>query len=167
LQPARAQACTTPRLLYRRPVMVDLLPVIETMENRWMRAWVARDLKAMKALTSRDFIMLFGSKPPVLLDSRSWLDAAATRYLCKSYRFGDVYVRDLGGVALFAASLEIKASMDGHDWSGKLWVTDLWRKSKVRRRWKMVGRTVSRPDDNADVPAAVRSLQLWKSDLSK
>jgi ketosteroid isomerase-like protein len=142
--------------------MSDLTPVIETMEHRWMRAWVNRDVKALKAITAKDFILLTGSKPPAILDRPSWLEAAAKRYDCSSYRFGDIYGRDLGGVALFAAALELKATMDGADWSGALWVTDLWRKGRVRRGWKMVQRIVSRADDNAKLPAAIRALQLWK-----
>lgn len=142
--------------------MADLLPIIEMMENRWMRAWVRRDARALKALTSRNFMMLIGSKPCVILDSRSWLEAATTRYLCTSYRFGDVYARDLGSVALFASQVEVQATMDGHDWSGRIWVTDLWRKWAVRRNWRMVERVVSRPEDNPQVPAAIRSLQLWR-----
>lgn len=142
--------------------MADLLSIIEPLEHRWMRAWVGRDARELKALTSRRFTMLFGSKPSVILDSRSWLEAATTRYLCTSYRFGDVYVRDLGAVALFATQLDIKATMDGFDWSGRTWVTDLWSKSRVRRNWRMVERIVSRPDDSPQVPAAIRSLQLWK-----
>jgi hypothetical protein len=142
--------------------MADLLPVIETMENRWMRAWVGRDPRDLKALTSRKFMMLIGSKPCVVLDARSWLDAATTRYLCTSFRFGDVYVRDLGSVALFASRLDLEATMDGRDWSGRVWVTDLWRKSGVRRGWRMIERVVSRPEDSPEVPAAIRSLQLWR-----
>jgi hypothetical protein len=142
--------------------MADLLPVIETMENRWMRAWVQRDSKDLRSLTARNFMLLMASKPPVILDSKSWLDAATTRYLCSSYRFGDIYVRDLGGYALFASQMEIKATMDGHDWSGLLWVTDLWTKSRVRRSWRMVERVISRPEDRKDVPAAIKSLQLWR-----
>ena len=142
--------------------MADLLPVIETMENRWMRAWVQRDLPALKAVTARNFMLLMGSKPPVILDSRSWLEAATTRYLCSSYCFGDIYVRDLGGVALFASQMEIKATMDGHDWSGLLWVTDLWSKSRVRRSWRMVERVISRPEDKKDMAAGIKALQLWR-----
>ena len=142
--------------------MADLLPVIETLENRWMRAWVGGDTRALKSLTSRNFRMVMGSKPSVILDSKSWLEAAATRYQCSSYRFGDIYVRDLGTVAIFATQLGIEATMDGHDWSGQLWVTDLWRKSRVRRKWTMIERVVSRPDENPDIPAAIRSLQLWR-----
>ncbi|MDQ3246659.1 MAG: nuclear transport factor 2 family protein [Pseudomonadota bacterium] len=143
--------------------MADLLPVIETLENRWMRAWISGDARTLKSLTSGKFIMLFGSKPSVILDSRSWLEAATTRYLCTSYRFGDLYVREVGGVALFASQLELKAKLDGQDWSGTVFVTDLWKKSKMRRRWMMIERVVSRPDEAPHVPAAIRSLQLWKS----
>ena len=127
-----------------------------------MRAWMERDVKALKSLTSRKFILLTGSKPPAILDYRSWIDAAAGRYSCKSYRFGDVYARDLGSVALFAAQLDLEATMDGKDFSGRLWVTDLWRKSLPARRWRMVERIISRPEDEPKVPAAIRSLQLWR-----
>ena len=142
--------------------MADLLPVIETMENRWMRAWVQRDAKDLRSLTSSRFMLLMGSKPPVILDAKSWLEAATTRYVCKSYRFGDIYVRDVGGCALFASQMELKATMDGHDWSGLFWVTDLWTKSRVRRSWRMVERVVSRPEEKKDVAAGIKSLQLWR-----
>jgi hypothetical protein len=142
--------------------MADILPIIETLENRWMRAWVGRDARELKALTSRKFRMVIGTKPCVILDARSWLEAATTRYICKSYRFGDIYARELGSVAVFATQLDVQATIDGHDWSGRLWLTDIWRKSRVRRNWHMVERVLSRPEDNPDVPAAIRSLQLWK-----
>ena len=48
--------------------MADLTPIIETMENRWMRAWVNGDAKALKAITASNFILLTGSKPPAILD---------------------------------------------------------------------------------------------------
>lgn len=142
--------------------MADLTPVIETMENRWMRAWVQRDERALKALTARSFILLTGSKPPAILDSHSWVEAATTRWLCRYYRFGDIYVREVGGLALFASQLELNAAMDGADWSGTYWVTDLWRKGRVRRRWRMAQRVLSRVDDKAETAAAIRTLQLWR-----
>ena len=142
--------------------MADLTPVIETMEHRWMRAWVGRDMKVLKALTAKDFILLTGSKPPAILDRPSWLEAAAKRWDCSSYRFGDIYVRDVGGVALFSAPVELKATLDGRDWSGHFWVCDLWRKGRVRRSWKLAQRIVTRADDNAELPKAIRALQLWR-----
>ena len=49
--------------------MADLSPVIETMEHRWMRAWVSGDVRTLKALTSREFRLVIASKPPVILDT--------------------------------------------------------------------------------------------------
>lgn len=142
--------------------MADLTPLIETMENHWMRAWVNRDPKALRAITASNFILLTGSTPPALLDRPSWLEAIVKRWDCSSYRFGDVYVRSVGAVVLFAARLEIKATMDGKDASGTVWVSDLWRKGRVRRNWKLVQRVISRPDDDPGLARAIKSLQLWK-----
>ena len=127
-----------------------------------MRAWMKTDTRELKALTSRNFRMVIGSKPAMILDFKSWVEAAGKRYRCKSYRFGDVYAREIGGVAVFATQLELSATMDGEDWSGQFWVTDIWRKGRVRRKWRMVERIVSQPDHREEVPAAVRSLQLWR-----
>lgn len=142
--------------------MPKLTPVIETMENRWMRAWVNREVRELKAITASNFLLLSGSKPPVILDRPSWLEAIDKRYSCSSYRFGDIMVRDLGSVALFAAPLEINAAVDGHDFSGAFWVTDLWRKGRVRRGWKLVQRVMSRGDEDKELRAAIKSMQLWK-----
>ena len=142
--------------------MADLPSIIETLERQWMRAWLGSDAKALKALTARNFRMVVGSKPSVILDAKSWVEAATTRYLCSAYRFGDIYVRDLGPVTVFATQLTLEVTMDGHDWSGTYWVTDVWRKSRVRRNWRMVERIVSRPEEKKDVTAAIRSLQLWR-----
>ena len=141
--------------------MADPTSLIEALENRWMRAWVAGDTKELKALTARDFILLVGSKPAMILDQRSWLDAAGKRWICTSYRFGDVYGRRIGALALFATQVELKATLDGEDWSGQMWVTDLWRKRRIGG-WRMVHRTVSRVEAEAKVPRAIRSLQQWR-----
>lgn len=142
--------------------MANLMPTIETLENRWMRAWVNGDAKTLKALTSRNFRMVMGSRPAAILDGPSWLSAASDRFLCTGFRFGDIYVRDVGSVAVFATQLTIKATLDDRDWSGEYWVTDIWRKSRVRRQWRMVERILSRPETDRQVPAGVQTLQLWR-----
>ncbi|QNM82670.1 DUF4440 domain-containing protein [Sphingomonas sabuli] len=142
--------------------MADIHAIIETMEHRLMRAWLTGDTKTLKALTSRNFRMVVGSKPAVILDSKSWLAAAGVRFRCKSYRFGDIYARSVAGVAVFATQLDLEATLDREDWSGKMWVTDLWKKSRVRRRWHQVERILSLQDERSDVAAGVRSLQLWR-----
>ena len=142
--------------------MAQLHPIIETLERQWMRAWMGADAKGLRKLTARNFRMVMGSTPSAILDAKSWVEAATKRYRCSAYRFGDIYVRDVGPMTVFATQLTIEATMDGHDWSGTYWVTDLWRKSRVTRNWRMVERIISRPDEKPDAAAAIRSLQLWR-----
>jgi hypothetical protein len=142
--------------------MADLTPVIETLEHRWMRAWVSCDQRVLKALTSRHFRMVMGTKPCVILDAASWLEAATTRFLCTSYRFGDIYVHDLGSTAVFATQLELSTTVNGDEWSRQAWLTDIWRKSRLRRGWRMVDRVLSSVEESPELPPAIRSLQLWR-----
>ena len=142
--------------------MANLNPIIETYENRWMRAWVNGDIKTLKELTSRNFRMVMGAKPCAILDAPSWLEAAGNRFRCSGYRFGDIYVRDVGSAAVFATQLTMRATMDDQDWSGEYWVTDIWRKSRVRRKWRLVERILSRPETDGQVPAGIKTLQLWR-----
>lgn len=135
---------------------------IETLEHQWMRAWMQRDRNAMKALASRDFIFLLGATKPALLDRASWLEAATTRFRCTAYRFGEVYVRRHGGTAVFAAPLTIEASIGSDEWTGAAWVTDLWRRSAVKRKWRLVERVLARADGEQAFPPAIRAMQLWR-----
>jgi len=142
--------------------MADLTPEIETMEHRFMRAWVKRDLPVLKSLTHGNFHLLVGTAPAVMLDRPSWLEAGTKRFLCSGYRFGDIYVRRVGSMALFATQAELKARLDGEDWSGHFWITDLWRKGKIRRGWRLAERVLSRVDESKEAPAAIKSMQLWR-----
>ena len=142
--------------------MADLTSEIETMEHRYMRAWVTRDLPVLKSLTAHKFNLLVGSKPAVMLDRPSWIEAAAGPYACTGYRLADIYVRDLGTMASFASQMEMQSRLGGHDWSGLFWVTDLWRKGRIRRRWRLAERVLSRIEEDKQVPAAIRPMQLWR-----
>jgi hypothetical protein len=135
---------------------------IETLEHQFMRAWMQRDRKAMKSLASREFIFLLGSTKAAILDRPSWLDAATGRFRCESYRFGEIYVRRHGGFAVFSCQAMIEAKMGAADWSGSVWITDLWQRSRIRRNWHLVERVFSRPDTDEDMPGAIRQLQLWR-----
>ncbi|HEY6662557.1 MAG TPA: nuclear transport factor 2 family protein [Sphingomicrobium sp.] len=141
--------------------MAELSPVIETLENRYMRAWIGRDFKELKALTARSFTLIVGTRPAMLLDQPSWLAAAGSRWDCSSYRFGDIHVRRIGAFAAFATQAEVKSTLDGADWSGTLWLTDLWRKRRIGG-WRLAHRSVSRIEDNPKIAGAVKALQLWR-----
>ena len=142
--------------------MDEFAAKIEALEHQWMRAWMQRDRNAMKQMASRDFIFLYGGETAAILDRASWLEAATTRFSCATYRFGEVYVRRHGAIAVFATRMTLEARMGEHDWSGDTWLMDLWHKGKVRRKWRIVERTLSRPDTDAEMPKAIRSMQLWR-----
>ena len=142
--------------------MDEFAAKIEALEHLWMRNWVQRDRNQMKKLAARDFIFLLGSTKPAILDRASWLEAATTRFRCNGYRFDEVYVRRHGATAVFATRLTLDAMMGEHEWSGDTWLMDLWQKGKVSRKWRIVERTLSRPDTDEKMPEAIKSMQLWR-----
>jgi hypothetical protein len=135
--------------------------MIEALEHRYMRAWMSRDKRLLKASTSSKFRVVVGTKPCVMLDAKSWLDAATHRFLCSGYRFGDVYTHDLGSVVIFATQFEAQMTLDGKNWDGQFWLSDVWRRSSIRRTWNIFDRTIARLETDTDVSAAIRGLQLW------
>lgn len=142
--------------------MDEFASKIEALEHRWMRAWMQRDRNAMKSLASRDFIFLLGGEKATILDRASWLEGATTRFRCASYRFDEVYVRRHGAVAVFATQMTLDARMGEHEWSGQTWLMDLWQRSRIKRQWRIVERTISRPDTDPHMPGAIRQMQLWR-----
>lgn len=142
--------------------MDDFASKIEALEHRWMRAWINRDTADMKKQASRDLIVLFGADKSAILDRPSLLDAATSRLRCKGYRFGTVYVRRHGGFALFAAPVDLDVSLDGEPLITRGFFTNVWRRSKIARKWHVVERVITTPRDEAELPGAIKSLQHWR-----
>jgi len=135
---------------------------LEALELRLMRAWVGDERKVMRQLLSRRFRLVLGAPSPVLLDRKSLLDAAVDRWQVAAFRLGSVYSREAEGVGIFAAQVELDCRIDGKDVSGRWWMSDLWRKSAMTRRWQLLDRQLARPDASSDFPLAVKALQLWR-----
>lgn len=135
---------------------------IEALEHQWMRSWMNRERNGMKSLMSGDFVFLLGAQTSAMLDRPSWLEAATTRFQCSAYRFKDIYVRRHKRMAVFAARMSIEARIGTQNIEGDVWITDLWQRGRVRRKWKLVERTMSRPDENKELPALIREMQLWR-----
>ena len=142
--------------------MNDFTSKIEAVEHRWMRAWISRDDRDMKKLASRELIVLFGGERSSILDRPSWLDASTSRLRCKGYRFGVVYVRRHGGTAVFAAPVEFDVSLDGDTFMSRAFLTNVWQRSRVRRRWTAIERVITDVRAEAELPAAIKSLQHWR-----
>ncbi len=142
--------------------MNDFASWIEALEHRWMRAWIARDRKDMKALAVRDLVVLFGGAHPVILDRVSWLNATETRFRCSGYRFGSIYVRRQGKSAIFAAPMYLDASVDGKSVLKDAFLVSIWRRTTVRRQWQLMERVFAGQNADANLPGEVRSMQLWR-----
>lgn len=142
--------------------MSDISATIEALENQLMRAWMNRQAAELRKLLSRDFLMIVGSDRPQLLDRPSFAEASKGAFACTGFRFREVFVRQHGKCAWFAAGVDLDLKLGRLEWSGPFWVTDLWCKSAIRRRWMLEERSLSRMETNAEVPPAIRDLQLWK-----
>ena len=141
--------------------MGDIAAIIETLEHRFMRAWMRRDVGEIRSLAARDMMIITAAKPPQLLDRPSFVEAIAGPFTCTGFRFHEVCVRKHGKFAWFTAGADLELRLGGRDISGRFWISDLWRKGAVRRSWKMLERSISRIDDDEHVSAAIRQLQLW------
>jgi hypothetical protein len=159
---AKATSCSLSRPRYD-PLMADANATIEALEHRLMRAWAAGDRKALRKLLSARFRLVIGGATPILLDRKSLGEAAGERWQVSAYRFGtNVYVRQVDGVGIFAAEIEMEASIDGSDASGRWWLADSWRKSTLTRSWQLLDRQLSSQDAAQGFPQMVRALQLWR-----
>lgn len=142
--------------------MADNEGKIDALEHQFMRAWLSGERKQLRNLVSRRFRLVVGAAQPVLLDRKSLLEAVGDRWPLHQYRVGATYARLADGVGIFAAALELDMSIDGQSFTGSWWVTDLWRKSGISRRWQLTERQMTQLESETRLPQAVRALQLWR-----
>jgi hypothetical protein len=135
---------------------------IEALALGAMRAWVAGDVKAMKKLTKRDFLMLVGSTPPQLLDRPSFLAAMERGFTCTRFAFREVIARQHRDAAWFVAGAELDLVLGKRAWSGAFLVSGLWRQGGWGRKWKLADLSLARLDPDKDRAADLARLQLWK-----
>ncbi len=135
---------------------------IEALALGAMRAWVAGDVKTMKKLTRRDFLMLIGSTPPQLLDRPSFLAAMERKFACSRFAFREVIARQHRDAAWFVAGAELDLALGGRPWTGAFLVSGLWRQGTWSRKWKLADLSLARLDADEGLAAAIGKLQLWK-----
>lgn len=135
---------------------------IEALALGAMRAWVARDVKAMKKLTGKDFLMLVGSTPPQLLDRPSFLAAMERGFTCNRFAFREVIARKHRDAAWFVAGAELDLMLGGREWTGAFLVSALFRKSAWSNKLLLADLSLARQDPDKGLAGAVGKLQLWK-----
>ena len=141
--------------------MADISAIIETLEHRFMRAWMRRDKGEIRKFATRDFMMIVGTEKPQLLDRPSFVEASDAAFSCTGFRFREVCARRHGNCTWFAAGVDLELQLNGKDWSGHFWLTDLWRKSAIKRSWRLAERSLSRTESQAELSDAIKRMQLW------
>lgn len=142
--------------------MSDIAAVIETLENRFMRAWMRREIGDIRSIAARDFMMIVASEPAQLLDRPSFVEAIAGPFSLSGFRFHEVCVRKHGRAAWFTAGADLEMRIGGRELVGRFWIADLWKKGRVNRSWKLVERSLSRTEDDDQLSGSIRQLQLWR-----
>lgn len=142
--------------------MAELEPVFEVLETRILRAWMNRDTRELKSLIASDCLFMFGTTPPALLDRPSLLAGIESGLRCNGFQFKEMTARQYGKAVWFSGHVELQLSVTGQDWSGAFMLTDLWRKTGLKRNWKLAERSLAPLKGDGQMSGAIRSLQLWR-----
>jgi len=65
-------------------------------------------------------------------------------------------------MAVFAARMSVEPRIGTENLEGDGWIPDLWQRGGLRRKWKRVEPTMSRPDTNENLPGLIHEMQLWR-----
>lgn len=141
--------------------MADSPAEIEALALGVMRAWLAGDVKAMKRLTARDFMMMAGTFPPQLLDRPSFLAAIERGFACTKFTFREVFVRRHGKAAWLVAGAEMEFRLGAKTWAGRFLVSQLWHRGTIGG-WNLTELSLAKLDESERLADSVRGLQLWK-----
>ncbi|KPP90263.1 DUF4440 domain-containing protein [Erythrobacter sp. HL-111] len=141
--------------------MADVTPEFEALEIALMRAWMEADRRALKSHLAADCVLMFGTAPPVLLDRASFL-AAGRGFALTGFRLREVTARRHGGNVWFTGHAELELALGRGSWSGGFLLTDLWRRGRIGRRWKLAERSLAPVEADRTFSDAIRALQLWR-----
>ncbi len=113
---------------------------VEQAARDWMAAAFRRDLDACQRVLADEFTMVTNRGSHI--DKAQWLRNMGQRVGGDTPpEFLDVRVRRYGDAALMTSRNFLRATFDGRDWRGELYLTDvwLWREG----RWQLVRRHAS------------------------
>jgi ketosteroid isomerase-like protein len=120
---------------------VEDIEEIETLQRRWMQAWVERDAATLHEILAPEFTLRsMATDTPLTRDK--WLEGALSgRVAASSVRFDEMNVVVIDDTAVVDSLLTFEAAIEGEDWSKTTHCTDVW----VRRdgQWQVVRRHAS------------------------
>jgi hypothetical protein len=154
---AERRALAVPRSIPFSPRMTDIAAIIADRSNRWMQAWVEQDRATLEDSLASDFALIVSANPTQLFPRDRWL-ATCDVYLCSSFAYRDVAVRELaGGLAVMSSIADQQASLNGVDRSGAFFLTDVWR-LEGDGQWRVCARYSSHPEPSGASARAVGEL---------
>lgn len=141
--------------------MDEISATLEAVENQLMRAWMRGDEKDVRKLVAKDCIITVGTAPLEILDRPSFVRAMGGGFQCCGFRMKEIAVRKYGKMAWFVCNAELELRVGREDWQGSFMMTDLWKRSRLNRRWMLAERSLCQIDAHVEKAASLRSLQLW------
>ena len=105
---------------------------IETLQRRWMQAWLDRDRGAIEEILAPGF-QLRSITTDALVDRAAWInDSLSGRVRGTAFDYQHMHVTIDGDTAVTDSLLAFEAKIDGKDWSTSAWCTDVWSRSSGR-----------------------------------
>lgn len=109
---------------------------IQSLERRWMQAWVEADLDTCAAILADDFLLT--SARGVLMPKAAWLANAGSVFTCTAFEWLELRVRPFGDFAVVHGRSRQQARVGDTDWSGLFLTTDVW--ARRDKGWQVVAR---------------------------
>ncbi len=118
------------------------------LEKQLLAAIQKKDQATLKTLLADDFEIWMPNGDAVAMED--WLPVVLGKFNLKSFRIGQVSVRDFGDTAIVKFMRSQKADFQGKDESGEFFVVDVWRKSGDS--WQLSDRYVSKVSSVVPAP---------------
>lgn len=127
---------------------------LSTLQHQWMEAWRQQDAAKLEAILADDFVFTLSTDPTKPYSRADWLRIALGGYTCESFAYEKMAVRLLEPYAVVSSHYIQKASIGGTDRSGRLFLTDIWRRDG--ETWKVVARYSAWPEPTSASTQALR-----------
>ena len=126
---------------------------IRQLEEQWAADLISQDSTRLQVLLAPEFALVVSANPQHPFFRPDWF-ATLRHYVTHALTISGLTVRVFGDVAVASFIADLHATVRGADRSGKLFITDVWRRSDVG--WRVVARYSSTPEAES---ASTRAMQ--------
>ena len=116
---------------------------IAHLQRAWMDAWLTHDLTTCEALIAPEFRLRSVATDSVIGRDEWLAQAASGRIAGTAFEYEEMNVCVLGDTAVTMSRSRQQATIDGHDWSATLHLTDVWHRRDGT--WQVIARHASHP----------------------